>query len=189
MHRLFFLWQNADKHPWAVRLPAQIGGFETDQGCYFSPSTILKIVWKWIHMRTEYGDSRRKTSLHFLFLFCCHWCSEESGVAGLSLIARTIQDGEPIHQAIHFSLTLRETRNIIKSHLDNHMNTIPGVQPCSPLCSPWLVSEAIRHTWYLFHVSQKYHGVPLQVSPHSPQTNVYLTLSSFISSDEYTPFW
>lgn len=49
-----------------------------------------------------------------LFPFCHLWCSEEPGVGGLSWIARTVQDGEPVHQATPFPIALQEKRNMAK---------------------------------------------------------------------------
>lgn len=127
-----------------------MGGFWTERGCYFPPSTFPQIEWKLIYAIIEDGVWRWWFSLH-LFSFCHRWCSEVWGVDGLSLIARTIQDGEPIHQVIHFPLMLHQTRSMAKSCLVNQMNTTPGVQPCPALLSPCLVSEAVRHMGPVLH--------------------------------------
>lgn len=53
-----------------------------------------------------------------LFPFCQLWCSEESGIFGLSWIARAAQDGEPVHQVIPLPIRLHEKRSMAKFLLD-----------------------------------------------------------------------
>lgn len=56
--------------------------------------------------------------------------------------------------AIHFPLTPHETRNMAKCHLDNHMNTIPGVQPCSP---PLSITCIWNHQILMAHSTSTWH--------------------------------